>query len=132
MPFLAILMAGMIAAAASAGFEWLYPLRLVSAAAALWIFRKSYAGLNCPAGWLAPVTGAAVFAIWIGVDWIARLRAGQTPDPGMPAALIAFPAAQLLWITARVTAAVVTVPMAEELAFRGFLMRRFISRDFES
>jgi CAAX prenyl protease-like protein len=34
------------------------------------------------------------------------------------------------WIVFRVLAAVVTVPLAEELAFRGYLMRRLLSRDF--
>ena len=38
----------------------------------------------------------------------------------------------MTWITFRVLAAVATVPIAEELAFRGFLMRRLLSQDFES
>lgn len=133
MPFLAILIAGMIATAASGGFEWLYPLRLVAAAAPLWIFRKRYRELNWRAGWLAPMIGVGVFVIWIALDWVARIRGqGQGTDPGMPLALMASPVIRLLWIACRVTAAVVTVPIAEELAFRGFLMRRFISSDFES
>jgi CAAX prenyl protease-like protein len=36
------------------------------------------------------------------------------------------------WIAFRVLAAVVTVPIAEELAFRGYLLRRLISADFEA
>jgi CAAX prenyl protease-like protein len=39
---------------------------------------------------------------------------------------------RLCWIAARSLAAVVTVPLAEELAFRGFLYRRLISADFEA
>jgi CAAX prenyl protease-like protein len=39
---------------------------------------------------------------------------------------------RMTWIAIRVLAATVTVPIAEELAFRGFLMRRLISQDFES
>ena len=133
MPLLAILIAGMIATAASGGFEWLYPLRLVAAAAPLWIFRKRYTELNWRAGRLAPIIGVAIFVIWIALDWVARIRVqGQGPDPGMPLALMASPVIRLLWIACRVTAAIVTVPVAEELAFRGFLMRRFMSDDFES
>jgi exosortase E/protease (VPEID-CTERM system) len=133
MPFLAILSAGMIATAASGGFEWLYPLRLVAAAAPLWIFRKRYKELNWHIGWLAPTAGVAIFVIWIGLDWVARIRVqSQGPDPGMPLALIGSPVTRWLWIACRVTAAVVTVPVAEELAFRGYLMRRFISADFSS
>ena len=37
LPFLTILAAGMIAGAASDGFEWLYPLRFFAAAGTLWV-----------------------------------------------------------------------------------------------
>ena len=37
-----------------------------------------------------------------------------------------------IWIVFRVLGGVVTVPVAEELAFRGFLLRRLVSSDFES
>jgi len=36
------------------------------------------------------------------------------------------------WLGFRVFGAVVTVPLAEELAYRGFLIRWLASRDFES
>jgi CAAX prenyl protease-like protein len=39
-------------------------------------------------------------------------------------------ASRIVWIVFRVAAAVVTVPVAEELAFRGYLARRILSRDF--
>src|SRR5260370_10956220 len=42
MPLLAILAAGMIAHALSSGFELLYPLRLVAAAAGPWLYPGSY------------------------------------------------------------------------------------------
>ena len=38
----------------------------------------------------------------------------------------------MAWLAIRTTAAVVTVPIAEELAFRCFLIRRLMSRDFQS
>jgi CAAX prenyl protease-like protein len=41
------------------------------------------------------------------------------------------PVARWSWIAFRVAAAVITVPIAEELAFRGYLARRFVSRDFD-
>jgi CAAX prenyl protease-like protein len=48
-------------------------------------------------------------------------------------ALAALPLAdRWTWIAFRVAAAVVTVPVAEELAFRGYLARRLMSRDFDS
>ena len=130
-PFLMILAAGMIAGATTGagGFEWLYPLRFFAAAGTLWTFRRSYAGLSWRCGWLAPVIGAIVFVIWIGLDRFSNSAA----DRGVSAALMASPmVAKATWITFRVLAGVVTVPLAEELAFRGFLMRRLVSPDFES
>jgi len=51
----------------------------------------------------------------------------------MPAALRAAPPwIASAWIACRAMGAIVTVPIAEELAFRGFLMRQFTANDFES
>jgi len=44
----------------------------------------------------------------------------------------ASPGLRMFWITLRALAAVVTVPIAEELAFRGYLIRRVMSSDFEN
>jgi exosortase E/protease (VPEID-CTERM system) len=129
MPFLMILTAGMIAGAFAHPFEWLYPLRFFAAGSVLWIFRRSYVGLNWKCGWLSVAIGAVVFVIWVGLDRFLN----PTPDRGIPEDLKASsPLSTMIWITFRVLAAVVTVPLAEELAFRGFLMRRLISRKFES
>ena len=128
-PFLAILAAAMVSRAASGGFEWMYALRFFAAAGALWLFRRTYAGMNWRFGWAAPVVGGMVFLLWIGLDRIA----GTHAESGMPAALAALPASgRTVWLVLRILAAVVTVPIAEELAFRGFLLRRLISADFES
>jgi len=129
LPFLMILGAGMVAGALSGRFEWLYPLRFFAAAGALWVFRNTYLKLDWRIGWLGPAMGAAVFLIWIGLD---RLTDGPIAS-AMPTALTASSAAvKTLWIAFRIVAATVTVPIAEELAFRGFLQRRLISQDFES
>lgn len=128
-PFLAILAAGMLAGAMTGGFEWLYALRLFAAAGALWFYRKQYAGLNWSCGWLAPVAGIAVFASWVAVN---RFVDGNSQG-GMPHALAdASNLARVIWIGLRVVAAVLTVPIAEELAFRGFLLRRLVSAQFET
>ena len=39
--------------------------------------------------------------------------------------------ARAAWIAFRVGAAVVTVPITEELAFRGYLARRLLGREFD-
>jgi exosortase E/protease (VPEID-CTERM system) len=126
MPFLAILGAAMVARAASGGFEWLYALRVAAAAGALWIFRKHYKTLDFRFGALGIAGGAVVFALWIALE--PRAAHAQAPQ----ALLDASAGARLAWIAARIVGAVLFVPIAEELAFRGFLMRRLVSAEFET
>ena len=58
---------------------------------------------------------------------------GAPTTSGIGAGLAALPAAgRIAWLVFRTAAAVITVPIAEELVFRGFLIRRLISADFES
>jgi exosortase E/protease (VPEID-CTERM system) len=128
LPFLAILAAGLVAGASSGRFEWLYPLRVIAAAAAIWCFRDRYRTLDWRVGWPAVALGALVFVSWIALEPLAgSVRSGE------PSALAQAPqAARVVWLAFRIFGAVLTVPIAEELAFRGFLLRRLISADFES
>ena len=127
MPLLAILAAGMVSHALSAGFEFLYPLRLVAALAALWVYRRSYGARICASP---------------GADrrWASDVRSlgrGRRP-PHPPRRCRRRPwrrcpsRCATLWIACRVIAAVGTVPLAEELAYRGYLMRRLVSPRFET
>jgi CAAX prenyl protease-like protein len=52
---------------------------------------------------------------------VASLQAGLSALP---------PGACTFWLAARAIGAVVVVPLAEELAFRGFLLRRLLRDDF--
>ena len=127
MPFLAILAAGMLSHALSGRFEWLYPLRLLAALAALLVYRRPLAALDWQWSWRGLLVGIGAFVVWIAAAHFLL------PPSGMPPALAnAAPALRWGWIGCRVAASVVTVPLAEELAFRGFLMRRFQSRHFDA
>ena len=129
LPFLSILAVGMVTAAASGDFQWLYPLRFLAAAGALWFLRHRYAKVDWSFSWFGPAMGVLAFVIWLGMDAIMNTRVHDA----MPEALAATtPAIRSTWIVFRVLAAVLTVPIAEELAFRGFLIRRFISADIEA
>jgi len=130
-PFLSILAASFISKSASGYFEWLYPLRFAAAAGALWAFRREYRKLNWRFGWAAPLTGAAIFLIWIAPERWAH-SPGQPLSSQLGTALAALsPLSRWTWIAVRVAAAVVTVPIAEELAFRGYLARRIMGREFD-
>jgi exosortase E/protease (VPEID-CTERM system) len=127
LPFLTILAARMISRASSGNFEWTYPLAFAAAATVLWLLRDQYSNLFHKVGWMGPAYGALVFILWVALDGLTRV-----PASPMPQALAAAPSSlRDFWIVLRVLSAVVTVPVAEELAFRGFLLRRLIAHDFE-
>lgn len=130
MPFLLILAAGMVARAASADFEWLYPLRFVAALAALWVFRRKYSEMDWRCDGSGPLAGAFVFALWVASDRLLHSNGGVSTEPSV--LLNSAMPLRIAWIFIRALAAVVTVPIAEELAFRGYLTRRLMSSDFES
>ena len=73
--------------------------------------------------------GAVVFIMWLGLDRWSGGPAAGTIGKGVAALP---PAGRIIWLTVRTVAASLTVPIAEELAFRGFLLRRFISPEFET
>ena len=72
--------------------------------------------------------GFGVFAIWMALD-----RGGVTHPARWPTVLLNAPRwLSTLWIVVRVIGATVTVPAAEEIAFRGYLLRRLSDADFEA
>ena len=127
MPLLAILAAGMITHAASGGFDFLYPLRIVCAVAALWAYRRSYGNVSWGFSWRGVLTGVAIFGVWSAFAHVV------TAPAAMPDDLARLPgSARAAWIGCRAAAAIITVPIAEELAYRGFLMRRIGRAEFDS
>lgn len=127
LPFLFILAGGMLARAISSGFETLYILRVLGASAALvWAWPR-LRGLDWHCSWRGLCAGVAVFSLWA----IAAHR--LTASEPMPATLAHMSVTgRTVWLTVRLIGAVITVPLAEELAFRGYLMRRVAAVDFES
>jgi exosortase E/protease (VPEID-CTERM system) len=125
LPLLAILATGMLVSAISAGFETFYSLRLVACLIVLVSCRRAYSTLDWRFGWRGIVGGVLVFGVWIAAShWLVE-------PAQMPAVLGEMsPAMRGFWIATRVAAAAITVPIAEELAFRGFLLRRFTAADF--
>ncbi|MGB6310820.1 MAG: exosortase E/protease, VPEID-CTERM system, partial [Steroidobacteraceae bacterium] len=127
MPLLAILGAGALSHAMSGRFEALYPLRLLAGLGALAAYRHKLLTLDWRWSWRGPATGVCIFILWISCAHIL------TPAAPMPGPLTAAsPAARGLWMAARVAVSVLIVPLAEELAYRGYLMRRLMQQDFES
>ena len=133
-PFVAITAASLISQAGSGGFERLYALRFGAALVLFYVFRNEYRKIDWRFGVLGPVVGLAVAAMWIGLHavtarWSLPGLGGDTIKESLEAWS---PGERIVWIFFRILAAVVTVPIAEELAFRGFLARRIMDADVET
>jgi exosortase E/protease (VPEID-CTERM system) len=113
----------MFTTALSADFDVLYPARVVGVGLVLWHFRRSYPRLRW--SWRAFGIGLAAFAIWLPL----ALPPVQRPMPATIAGWSAMGAAS--WIVFRVLGSCLVVPLAEELAFRGYLTRRLIGSRIE-
>ncbi len=125
-PFVALTAGAMLTGALTGGFEWLYPLRVLAVAVVLWMFRERYTGMLSNWSWWPLLVGGATFATWL-VFVPATDNAATWPE-----ALRSVPwywAAA--WLFVRTAGFVVAAPLAEELAFRGFLRRWIVRRDFE-
>jgi exosortase E/protease (VPEID-CTERM system) len=129
LPMLVTLAAGMLTRPFGASLDGLYPVTVIATAAVLFFYRSEIIRLGWNVDLSSLGAGAAVFAIWIA---LARWS-GTLHDPSMAAALRSLPGWDRYgWLLFRVAGAVVTVPIAEELCFRGYLLRKLVSADFES
>ncbi|HKB00727.1 MAG TPA: exosortase E/protease, VPEID-CTERM system [Gemmataceae bacterium] len=131
-PFLAALAAQMLTTAFVTDAALHYPIRVAAAAAVLCYFwprsaiANSAPGGTSGTGWGVAV-GMAVFLVWVGLDRLLPL--GEPADSRAALSGLA-PWAAAVWFGVKVVGFVVVTPIAEELAFRGYLMRRLISVDF--
>jgi CAAX prenyl protease-like protein len=126
---MSIVLASMIGGAFSTGgLDRFYPIRLAAVAIPLWLYRRSYASIKWSCSWQAVAIGVLVFGIWVA-RWPGSLETHVSHGEAMIGTTGFW---TILWLAARALGSIVTVPLAEELAFRGFLTRRLISADFES
>jgi len=127
-PQLALLAVSMLIVAFSSGFAMLYPLGVLVTAAVLWRYREYYRSFGREVSWRALAIGGIVFILWLLLvppdDGSGEMLARSLAD--MPVGLAA------AWVIFRVIGSVITVPIAEELAFRGYIIRKLVARDFEN
>jgi exosortase E/protease (VPEID-CTERM system) len=126
-PFCALMMSSVILAAAAPNDPPLYPLKIVLVGLAVWFYRDVYRSHRWSISPEAILAGLIVGAAWIASD----------PGPGEGAGLELWLAGQtayvmIAWLGLRMLGSVVLVPLAEEMAFRGFLYRWLVSRNFEA
>ncbi|MBS0204598.1 MAG: exosortase E/protease, VPEID-CTERM system [Planctomycetes bacterium] len=126
-PFLVLTALSMVIAAFVDDPSSLYPLVVLVSLATLLLSRATLRRLHWTWSSLAIRYGIGVFLAWIGLAWVESQMHEVTSTP-LPACDTA---GGLAWTILRVFGAVVTVPVIEELAFRGFFLRRLCRTDFE-
>jgi exosortase E/protease (VPEID-CTERM system) len=133
-PFLALVLVNMLTLIVThGGFDYYYALRIFAVAAVLLCYRKVYQVLSWRCSWEALVAGVGVFALWMGLEWMALDPTAQAAsNDRFAAGLYGMGASWArIWLLFRVLGSVIAIPIAEELAFRGYLSRRLIATDFE-
>jgi uncharacterized protein len=112
---------------------WIYALRTVLGAWLLWLVRSRVQEMRWTFSWEAVVAGILVFVVWVGLDghyasipWIAQRKATFNPTGSYGAGS----ALALCFIAVRTIGSSLVVPPLEEVFYRSFLYRYFISSDF--
>jgi exosortase E/protease (VPEID-CTERM system) len=123
-PQLVLTAVAMVTLLGTSGFDWPYPLRVLSVGGVLILMRGRFRFGRFELDTVALGIGAAVFALWL---MLAPDRPAETARFAGALATAPWPLA-FGWLLFRCLGAVVTVPLAEEMAFRGFLLP-FIAKD---
>lgn len=126
-PLLTLLAVSMLTGAFSAGFDKLYPVRVVAVLLVLNYFRGQLTDLRWGWSWMAVGVGTAVYGMWLLLEPLYR----GGPDATVADGLASLPPGwAVVWLVFRAVGSVVTVPLTEELAFRGYLTRRLQAANF--
>jgi exosortase E/protease (VPEID-CTERM system) len=127
-PLIVTMVTRMITGPFPALFEQLYPVTVVVLGSVLFRYWREYRRFDWGVSWWPLEVGAIVFAFWV------ILLRFSTPvgDAGSAESLHSLAhGGQTFQIISLALCAVFIVPMVEELAFRGYLIRKLISADFE-
>jgi len=130
LPFLALTAVTMLAQAFTSGFDMLYPVRVIATAGVLWSLRHDLPWRTARLAPEAVLIGAVAFAIWMLLTPDAAASSAAATVRQNPLHLSQ--PWQMIWLVFRLIGSTVTVPIAEELFFRGFVTRRCISADADS
>jgi exosortase E/protease (VPEID-CTERM system) len=127
-PLLAVIAASLITGLFASDIDLFYFVRVAAGATVLWLCRRYYADLRGMPSVVSVVIGVVIAVLWMLVV--------QPPEGGVsPLAReldTLTPVSRALWITGRLIGFIVIAPLAEELAFRGHLLRWIQARDFET
>jgi exosortase E/protease (VPEID-CTERM system) len=129
MPELVLIGTGLVTGLAVVDFDALYAVRIAAAAVAAWMYREHYHALRWQLHWESVAIGVVVFVIWLV---LARGGDAQASSQLQHALRRIGPGLAAAWLGARLIGTVLVVPFVEELAFRGYLLRRLSAADFDN
>ncbi len=120
LPMIVLLASILLISAGSGEFEWLYPVKVITTGAVLLYFWSTYR-FHQPWLRLEPIViGAAVFLVWMA---LVPADSARTTQMGSHLSQVT-PAVAVVWLIFRFIGSSLVVPLAEELAFRGYLLSR--------
>ena len=116
-PLMVLILGGLLSKVFVVDFYWLYPLPIGASAAFIYYFRATLITHVKTPSMSAYFVGALVFLTWI---WLVPVDLSQNIHffeqiQLAPIGVI------MAWILCRILGATIVVPIAEELAFRGFI-----------
>ncbi len=122
-PFLSWHVLGILAGLVSTDprADELYPLRFLACVIPLWYWRRLYYWmLRVDKGWLVGAAlGTLAFGLWLLLDFWLLPDVDSAEIPAAP------------WLAFRILGSCLAVPFIEELAFRGYLLRRMQAFRFD-
>jgi exosortase E/protease (VPEID-CTERM system) len=123
-PFIALMAMTLLTPAFSADFDWFYPARVLVVGSIIYLCWSHYRWPHQrPTVW-SLVGGIVAFAVWMvsypdDLDANATFQQHLESVPGVVA---------VTWLLLRSIGSIVTVPIAEELLFRGYVLSRLAGR----
>lgn len=117
LPMCVIIGASVITGVFTGAFNWLYPVQAIAAAMVIYRMRTVLAGQFDDISLVAIGAGLVVYVLWILLIPADPAAAAEFAGKlyGAPTVIA------VLWLFFRVVGSVIVVPIAEEMAFRGFL-----------
>jgi exosortase E/protease (VPEID-CTERM system) len=124
-PVLTWIAVGLVTSMFGGHHDPFYIARVAAAGGALWVYRRKIRQMYLPPTALSVLVGLLVGIVWIAVPYSAHMDASKEN------LIVTLGRAGFIgWIIVRCIGSIVVVPLCEELAFRGYLARRLMRREF--
>ena len=127
-PLMAALVTALVTSTwSNAELDRWYVARILAASGVLWLLRRDLPTLFLTPSWFPLIAAAVTCAAWVGL-----VPADGSAGGRLFAAVQGLgPVERWSWIVVRLIGFCLVIPVVEELAFRGFLMRWLVSPEFE-